>query len=135
MPFFKTEPLEGLNERMIYDYVSKRIEDDAANATINRELATLRHLINRCIEWDLTKGQPKISMYKETLVIAAAGDHNPDVWMFVIIALDSGIRHSEILRIRWEDIDFTNKRIYVEKAKAGQRHQPLPPSLIRLIRA
>jgi integrase len=62
-------------------------------------------------------------------------DQDPTTWLFVAIAMGTGMRHSEILRIRWEDIDAESRRIYIGKAKAGQREQPIPPALAsRLIR-
>lgn len=148
IPFFKDQPLCTLNDRSIADFVQVRQRQEAASATINRELATLRHFLNRCVDWGLVKTKPKVSMCEESpkkirilsdneqtaLVRTAADDHDHDVWLFVIIALGSGMRHSEILRVRWEDIDFANKRIYVEKAKAGQRHQPIPPSLVQSLK-
>ncbi len=39
------------------------------------------------------------------------------------------MRHSEILRMRWDEIDLDNRRVYVGKAKAGQREQPIPQAL------
>jgi len=44
------------------------------------------------------------------------------------------MRHSEILRIQWDDIDFNNRRIYVGIAKAGQRTQPITQSLSEMLR-
>jgi integrase len=37
--------------------------------------------------------------------------------------------------VRWEDIEFDQKRLYIGKAKAGQRSQPLPPSLTESLKA
>lgn len=39
------------------------------------------------------------------------------------------MRHSEILRIRWSDIDTERRRIYIPAAKAGQRVQPITAEL------
>ncbi len=36
------------------------------------------------------------------------------------------MRHSEIMRLRWDEINFPQRRIFIGKAKAGQREQPIP---------
>ena len=60
---------------------------------------------------------------------AAIKDQDPMTALFVAIAMGTGMRHSEILRIRWEHIDFDNRRIFLPTAKAGGREQPMPPTL------
>lgn len=54
-------------------------------------------------------------------------------WLFTAIAMGTGMGHGEILRINWADIDFANRRSYLAKGKAGQRVQPLPPSLAAML--
>lgn len=146
-PFFKGQRPEKLTEFAIANYRKNRSEEGAAQATINRELATLSHFLNRCVEWGWSKTKPKIHKVAEerkkivvlsdkdklALMQAAFEDHDPCTWLFTKIALDTGMRHSEILRVRWDDIKFQLRRIYVGRAKAGQREQPIPTGLARLL--
>jgi len=39
------------------------------------------------------------------------------------------MRHSEILRIKWEQVGFDSLRIHIPEAKAGMREQPILTSL------
>ena len=39
------------------------------------------------------------------------------------------MRHSEILRVRYDEIDFDHCHIWIDKAKAGEREQPITPTL------
>lgn len=140
---FSNDRLDKLTDLSISQYRRKRKDDGAAEATINRELSTLSHFLNRCLEWGWAKWKPAIikgqeprkkitvldSAQADLLVQAALTDHDPDVWLFVIIGLNSGMRHSEILRIRWDEIDFSRRRIFVSRAKAGERTQPIPSYL------
>ncbi len=41
---------------------------------------------------------------------------------------------SEILRVRWSDIDFDQRRIYIARAKAGQREQPITTALAEMLK-
>lgn len=142
-PYFKSQRPDKLTDFAIAHYIRHRTENGAATATINRELATLSHFLNRCLEWGWIRTKPRITKGAESrkkivtltpadqraLMKAAIGDQDPFTWLFAAIAMGTGMRHSEILRIRWQDIDFESRRIHIAKAKAGQREQPIPPQL------
>lgn len=142
-PYFKQHRPDKLTDFAIAHYVRSRKDKGAAVATINRELSTLSHFLNRCVEWKWIKDKPAVTKGEETrkkvvvltptdqraLMQAAIGDQDPLLWLFVAIALGTGMRHSEILQIKWEHIDHAHRRIYIPKAKAGQREQPMPPTL------
>ena len=149
MPSFRHLRLEKLTDFGVAQYVKRRKEEGAAQATINRELATLSHLLNRALEWGWITTRPSIDKGREdpkqivvlstpqklALSNAAAEDQDPFTWMFVAIALGTAMRHSEILRIRWSEIDFEQRRIHIPQAKAGQREQPMPSALANLLKA
>lgn len=148
-PYFKRQRPDKLTDFAIAHYVRHRKAEGAAQATINRELSTLSHFLNRCVEWGWTKAKPKIDKGEEArkqivvlpdadkraLMKAAIGDQDPLTWLFVAVAMGTGMRHAEILRIQWSEIDFASRRIYVGKAKAGQREQPIPPNLADRLQA
>lgn len=148
VPHFKEQRADSLTELSVSSYVTRRLGDGAAQATINRELATLSHFLNRCLEWGWSRTKPRIDkgseprkkiailseVEKTQLMQAAMDDQDPLTWLFAVIAIGTGMRHSEILRTRWEEIDFELRRIHVGKAKAGQREQPIPPSLANLLK-
>jgi integrase len=113
-------------------------------STINRELATLSHLLNKAAEWGwIERPAAKIRKLKEgtgrivyltseqadALLEAAKGDQNRQIYPFILIGLRTGMRKSEILSIRREDVDLAAHTIYVPHAKAGARVQPISPDL------
>jgi integrase len=63
------------------------------------------------------------------LETAAAQDQNENVHCFVKIGLRTGMRHQEILTIRREHIDASRRVIWIPKAKAGAREQPITSDL------
>jgi integrase len=142
-PYFKDQRPDKLTEFTIAHYGRHRKTEGAAQATVNRELSSLSHFLARCVEWGWMKGKPKIDKgaevrkqitilsdtEKQALMNAAIGDQDPLTWLFAAIAMGTGMRHGEILRVRWEEIDHDARRIYIPLAKAGQRDQPMPPSL------
>jgi len=65
----------------------------------------------------------------EALLRAAAGDQNSDVWLFTLFGLNATMRHSKILRRRFDEVDWENCRVWMDRAKAGARAQPITPAL------
>ncbi|WP_435199705.1 tyrosine-type recombinase/integrase [Qipengyuania sp. 902] len=145
IPHFKSGRLDKITDADISAFIQKRLLNGISKATVNRELSTLSHLLNRAVEWGWLRVKPKVDKFAEVpkrvetlssserhrLLEAAIRDQDPHTWLFVAIAMGTGMRHSEILRIRWEQIEFDLRRIHVPQAKAGMREQPMPQTLAR----
>ena len=63
----------------------------------------------------------------------ALADGNSQIYPFVVIALETSMRKSEILSIRKEDVDTDRRVIYVPKAKSGPREQPITQYLAEFL--
>jgi len=150
-PHFKSMRLDAIDEFSVETYKQKRRAAGAANATINRELATLSQVFHCAVEWrwidrvPLRIGQRLLLPENEGRIIALsdkecdrlmaaalAGGH-PDLWLFVAFGLNTAMRHDEILDARWENLDVINRRLFIPKAKSGQREQPITPELARIL--
>lgn len=143
-PFFGDRPLSKIETFDLQRYAKRRREQGAADGTINREYATLSHLLHRAVEWRWLDRLPcKIPRLKEPdgrivyltpeqiarLLEAAAGDARWEVYPFIVIGLHTGMRRMEILSIRLKDIDLERRVIHIPNAKAGPRDQPIGPEL------
>lgn len=119
-----------------------------SKGTVNRELAVLSHLFNKAIEWGWMPARPaKIRRYQEdvgrityltieqikTLVECAKADQNAQVYPFIVIGLETSMRKSEILSIRREHVDIERQLIFIPKAKAGMREQPITKHLAKFL--
>jgi len=149
IPYFGNKRIQKISGFLVQHYTRHRLDQGAKQATVNRELSTLSHMMNRMVEWGWIKesDRPAIKKGEEPkkkivvlnnktagdLYRGAIADQDPLTWLFVFIGLNSAMRHSEILRIRWDDIDFEQRRIHLEKAKAGQRTQPISKSLTTIL--
>ena len=115
-----------------------------SKGTINRELAVLSHLFNKAIEWGWITARPaKIRRFQEgqgrityltvdqvtTFIECAKHDQNSQIYPFIIIGLETSMRKMEILRIRREHVDLDRHTIFIPKAKAGMREQPITEHL------
>jgi integrase len=67
------------------------------------------------------------------LLDAAKQDQNPYVYPFIMIGLNTSMRRMEILSIRIEHIDLDKMVIFIPKAKAGMREQPITTELTNLL--
>lgn len=143
-PFFRSKPLAQIETFDIERYKKARAAAGAAPATVNRELAVLSHLLNKAVEWRWIKAKAaKINRFKEenarivyltdeqcaALLQAAAHDPNENVHAFVMVGLHTSMRHAEILAIRRDEVDLGRRVIWIPKAKAGAREQPITKEL------
>lgn len=118
-------------------------------STVNRELAALSHLFSKALEWGWVDRRPaKINRYQEAsgrivyltidqikrLIECAKHDQNPQIYPFIIIGLETSMRRMEILSIRREHVDLKRRIIYIPKAKAGAREQPITQHLTAFIK-
>lgn len=112
--------------------------------TINRELATLKHLRNMAVRWGwvapsahrirILPDPPTKIVYLtveqcERLLRCAQEDANPLIYPFLAVGLQTGMRHGEILNMRREHVDVAGRTIFIPKAKAGARPQPMTQRL------
>ncbi|MBB4085105.1 tyrosine-type recombinase/integrase [Sphingomonas carotinifaciens] len=150
VPFFGSYRADRITTALVQDYTSMRLALGFKQATVNRELATLSHLMRRMAKWqwikpeslpDIEKGQeprkPIVILSDaniQALMKAAIADHDPHLWLFVAFGLNTAMRHSEILRVRYENIDYETRRIFIPEAKAGEREQPITPALVAFLK-
>jgi integrase len=149
IPYFGATRIDQVKDWAVKHYARARLEKGLKQATVNRELAVLSHMFRRAIKWKWIKAddKPEIIKGKETrkpieiltpkqqsaLMQAAIADQDPMTWLFVAFGLNAAMRHGEILRVRWSNIDFEQRRINIEQAKAGQRWQPITVTLATML--
>jgi len=147
VPHFGTERLDKLSTFGLQVYRQKRLAAGAKDATVNREFSTLQHLLNRAASkgwrWIKKEDVPDIPKAREErkkiriltsdqqsrLLKGAIADQDGRAWLFVMFGLNCAMRHSEIVARRYDEIDFDNCRIWINKAKAGEREQPITVAL------
>lgn len=149
IPFFKNQPLSKITTFDVDRFKKAMLEADNKPATVNRWLSTLSQLFNKALEWGWLEHKPcVIKQLKEdnariTYLTAeqiqkvleeAKKDTYPIIYPFIKIALETSMRRMEILSIRLADIDFDRCIIYIPKAKAGAREQPMTKHMAEYLR-
>ena len=128
---FEGRYLFDITPRMVEKYKAKRLEK-VAPATVNRELACLKHMYNTAIEWGYVKTNPvkSVKLLKEPPgrlrylrpeeVKKLLDACNGYLRTIVITALNTGMRKGEILALTWQDVDLENRKITVRNAKNNE---------------
>ena len=126
-----------------------------SKATANRYMACLSVVLSKAAkEWGWLEENPmlKVSKYTEPakqdrflmpdeikkLLDACktfnldGENYNYETYLFVLIALSTGARYSEIHNLKWENVDLTNKQFYFLNTKNGEnRGVPITESLLK----
>lgn len=149
LPFLGDIPISGIDSFALERYKKHRVDQGAKQTTVNRELAAISHLFTKAEEWGWIDRRPaKIKRFREDsgrnvyltveqakrLVEAAKSDQNTQIYPFVVIALETSMRKTEILTIRRENVDLDRHLIYIPRAKAGPREQPITSYLAEFLR-
>jgi integrase len=135
--------LSGLRQDEIEGWYAKRLETVSAT-TANKELARLKHLYARAVEWRFVKTSPaaKVKKAKEPdgRVRYLTADErqalldgaNGRLRLYIAAALQTGARRAELMRLRWSDVDEDADADVPEDEK---RARPQHPDDGRLLRA
>jgi len=95
-------------------------EESSLRAALSQREGTLREASIHFNEWRIARGKPALPPRREPYA-----DHLQPI---VLLALNTGLRRSELFHLQWEDIDFEAKWLTVRgvSAKNGQtRRIPL----------
>jgi integrase len=149
LPFFGDMQVVRLNRNDAVEFRAWRMsQKKLTDATVNRSLSTLRHILYWAVDEQLIQAnpltrlklvkerrlrRPVMTLSEEDRVLAALPDY---LRRIAICALDTGMRRGEVLRQRWEDVDLARKLLMVTKSKTidGEgREIPLTDRLYRLL--
>jgi integrase len=137
-----------LGDITMYDVECFKAErkKNMAGATVNRDLALLKTMYNKASQWNFFRGENPVrgvtffpERQKERilsddeaqrLVKASTKSLKP----VVIVALNTGMRISEILGLRWENVDFARRFMVIERSKNGRsRKVPMNSEVLRVL--
>lgn len=154
-PFFGDIKLTKITPLMVEDYKIERLENGSGrredekvrNSTINRELQCLRKIFNKAIDWSYVVDNPikkvdflseKGSIRKRVLsedeekrLNAVASFYLKQV---ILVALHTGMRKGEVLKLKWENVDFERQEIIIVETKDDEdRVVPMNPLLFNVL--
>ena len=124
--------LTDIHPLLIEGFKQKRVKQ-VSKRKVDIELACLKHMFTKALEWGLAQESPArmvrlfrpnnarmryLDVTEMEKLLGACDDYFRPV---VLVAIHSGMRRSEILGLRWADVDMSNGIIHVEDSKNGTR--------------
>lgn len=132
LPFFKGKYLSEITPQDIERYKAER-SSTVKPATLNRDLACLRHMLNKAIEWGYQQVNPmkgvkllkeppgRLRFLSEEEIKILLHELPAGSKLIVLVAMYTGMRRSEILNLNWSNVDLKNRILVVEKTKTNER--------------
>jgi integrase len=147
LDFFGDMTLTNLSKRHVGEYKAKRRLDEAAPATINKELGLLKHAFNLAVkewEWLNTNAISSVSLEpvnnardrwltweeERALLEVCPG------WLkeIVVFALNTGMRLGEIVNLKWKNVDLSRGVMTLVRSKNHLRASiPLNSAVYELL--
>ncbi|AMK77582.1 MULTISPECIES: tyrosine-type recombinase/integrase [Methylomonas] len=140
----------SIQGKHIAAYRDKRLKEGKATATVLRELGNLSHIFSVAIkDWGIpitanpvqlirkpsaSKGRDRRLVENELeLLLAALSDTN-EVKTIVELAIETAMRRSELLSVKWENVDIENRFILLPDTKNGEsRAVPLSSKALSIL--
>jgi integrase len=109
-----------------------RRRKEVSTSTVNREIACLKHMLNKAVDWGYLADNPLRSMklfkeppgrvrYLTERELSRLLNYCPDkLRSIVIVALNTGMRKGEILNLKWQDIDLNHRLITIKQTKNNE---------------
>lgn len=131
-------PLRRFNTNFVEQLQTDNISKGLKPTSNNKILSILKHMFTKAVEWDMVESEilrriRKVKLLKDEgkrlrylskeecqALIDACDEHLEPI---VITSLNTGMRKSEILSLKWENIDLANGFILLDKTKNGERRE------------
>jgi integrase len=133
--------IQSITKQEIEALTKIRASESVKNATVNRMLALLRSILRKAaLEWEWIDKVPKIKLLPEPKKrvrwltqeeINRLLDELPDHLKSIVeFAIETGLRHSNILGLKWSQVDLERQCawIYADESKSGHAI-PVPLSI------
>lgn len=134
LKYFRGKYLQHITVDCLNEYVLTK-KDKVKTATINRELACLKTIFNKAIEWGYANENPvrKVKLLPENNMrirylekeeiddlLKACNSLKKAIYLkpIIIIALNTGMRRGEIFNLKWEDA--IQNVIHIRESKSGR---------------
>jgi len=131
-------PAEAITPAMIQSLLNSMAKQGYARRTVQIRLNALNQIFDKAIVDGVVQINPcagvrmpsglkteKRELPEECEIDMVKGCYNLPFGMFAYFLLYSGLRRGELLALKWEDIDFKNKLIHVDRAMYWEVNQPV----------
>ena len=130
LPYFADMRLAHISKPAVREYRQHRhAQKPMTDATINRDVSVLRHLLYWAVDERLIVAnpltrlrlvaerrspKPVLTVHEERQLLAVAPLHLQEL---VVLALDTGMRRGELFHQQWQHVDLTRAVLHVSRSK------------------
>ena len=128
VPFFGDMRLDEIRGLQVDVYLAARMEDGIKSTTLRGEIAVLSSMLGQAVRWDLLEQKPKLRRPKveepehtyltrdEADRFIEAASKEPVLENLVPFVLNTGLRTSEVLALRWGHVDMRKRVMTIKVA-------------------
>jgi integrase len=146
--------LANLRGKHLAEYRDQRLKEGRSRATVRNELAALHHLFEVARqEWGMEAldnpvknvRKPKVPQGRdrrlkpgeEERILGKAREMDLELWVFLVVALETGMRSGEILDVTWGEVALDRKviRKLDDTKNDGVRGVPLTTRAVQAFRS
>ncbi|MFC1717372.1 tyrosine-type recombinase/integrase [Candidatus Poribacteria bacterium] len=127
LPYFDDIPIKRISAQMVEEYKQARLKEDASPNTVNHELTNLSHMLRLAIQWQYIDRnvvsnvqrmrlpeRPTRFLSKSEILRLMEAARESYIYPILMTALHTGMRKSELLNLKWTDIDFDQCTVTVQ---------------------
>ena len=153
MPYFKGKLLGSIHPFQVEQYKKTRRDGGASPATVNRDVACLKNMMNMAVQWNDLQMNPisKVKLLhednekmwvlspEEEVRLLEECHKRPQKRVYlrdlVELAIYTGMRLDEIFGLRWSHVHLEDKYLYVAETKNHQaRNVPMNETVEKILR-
>jgi integrase len=135
---FGNLPLRSFSTKLVEEFQARRLTQGNKPATVNRLLATLKHMFTKAIDWEMVEEEVlkrirKVKQLREDNrrlrflsreeILRLVKYCSPHLQPIILTALNTGMRKGEILNLRWDQVDFKHGFISLDNTKNAERRE------------
>ena len=151
-PHFKGKLIESIMPFAVQRFKKARRDEGKERATVNRDVATLRNMLNKAVEWGYLSSNPMatvkqfqednevmwvLSAEEEKALLEEAGKltaKSKYMVPMIKVALHTGMRQAEIFNIKKRDAHLEERYIFIPETKTHlSRKVPINDTLLQVL--
>jgi integrase len=141
-PFFRGRNLYEITVHDIEKYKAERSKL-VKPATVNRDLATIKTTFNKAVEWRKLEESPakpvkflrepggRLRYLEKEEIQKLLSNCSDRIKPILTLAIFTGMRRGEILKLKWHDIDYQRGIIYLLDTKNGAKREVFMNDLVK----
>ena len=144
-PVFDKRLVTDIQTKDVCRYQQARLAEKASPKTVNLEVGTLRAILRRHRVWEGIQqdirmlptldnvGHAITAEEEAALLSACLNSRSRSLYPAVVLALNTGMRYSEIRLLQWKQVDFVAKVLTVGKSKTPTGTGRAVPLNVRIV--